>query len=219
MQRRFEKALLIGCPDDGWPKRLGAFVGSVDVRDPGPLFAAGAGGAPIAEDAWNPPNGAYDLVLAIGTLDTVNDLPRAFLSIVQAMRSGGLLIGAVSGGDTLPQLRRAMRAADLVTKSATPHVHPRIEAAAVSPLLAQAGLTMPVVDVDRISVSYPSLRRLVDDLRVMGATNILQARSRRGLSKAAFASAIAAFEGDRVGGTTEVFEILHFAAWAPAEPG
>jgi NADH dehydrogenase [ubiquinone] 1 alpha subcomplex assembly factor 5 len=219
MPRRFEKALLIGSPDSGWPKRLGALVGSVDVRDPGPLFAASAGGAPIVEDAWKPPNAAYDLVLAIGTFDTINDLPRALRSMFLAMRPGGLFIGAVSGGDTLPQLRGSMRAADLVTQSATPHVHPRIEAAAVSPLLSQAGLTMPVVDVDRIRVSYPSLRRLIADLRAMGVTNILEARSRRGLSKAAFASAAAAFEGDRVGGTTEVFEILHFAAWAPARPG
>ena len=46
-------------------------------RDPAPLFAEAAGGEPIVEDAWEPEAGAYDLVLAIGTLDTVNDLPLA----------------------------------------------------------------------------------------------------------------------------------------------
>jgi SAM-dependent methyltransferase len=220
VQRRFERALLIGCPDEGWPNHLRTLVGSVDVRDPGPLFAARASGAPIVEDAWDATAGSYDLVLTIGTLDTVNDLPRALRLIFEAMRPAGLFIGAMSGGDTLPQLRGAMRAADLVTKSATPHVHPRIEAAAVSPLLSQAGFTMPVVDVDRIAVSYPLFRRLVADLRAMGATNILEARSRKSLSKTAFAAAIANFErsGDGVG-TTESFEILHFAGWAPAKPG
>ena len=45
-------------------------------------------------------------------------------------------IGAISGGDTLPLLRAAMRAADTPAGAASPHVHPRIEAAALAPLLA-----------------------------------------------------------------------------------
>jgi hypothetical protein len=81
--------------------------------------------------------------------------------------------------------------------------------------LNQAGFVMPVVDVDRVQVSYPSLRRLHADLRAMGATNILEARSRRGFTKAALAAAVARFESG-ADGTTETFEILHFAAWTPA---
>jgi hypothetical protein len=73
---------------------------------------------------------------------------------------------------------------------------------------------MPVVDVDRVQVSYESLTRLVDDLRRMGATNILSARSRRPLVKAERIAAIEAFaSAQQDGRTTETFEILHFAAW------
>ena len=216
VDRRFEHALLIGCPDASWPQRLGEFAERVDVRDPGPLLAAAAGGEALVEDEWNPPVQAYDLVLAIGTLDTVNDLQQALKSIFVAMRLGGLFIGAISGGDTLPQLRSAMRVADFVTGAATPHVHPRIEASALAPLLAQAGFVMPVVDIDRVSVSYRSFDRLVADLRAMGATNILQARSRRALSRQALAGAAAAFAEAGYGSTTlEIFELLHFVAWTP----
>jgi NADH dehydrogenase [ubiquinone] 1 alpha subcomplex assembly factor 5 len=216
-QRRFDSALLIGCPDAGWPARLRELVDDVEVRDPGRLFAEASGGELLIEDEWLPPGRAYELVLAIGTLDTVNDLARALRTIGQAMRSDGLFIGAMAGGDTLPQLRGAMRAADLAAGIATPHVHPRIEAAAVAPLLNQAGFAMPVVDVDRVQVSYPSLLRLVADLRAMGATNILEARSRTALTKAALAAAVAMFENG-ADGTTETFEILHFAAWTQAKP-
>src|SRR5205085_11654658 len=72
-ERRFGRALLIGCPDAGWPSRVGAK--SVDIFDPGRLFAAAAGGREVVEDRWQPEPGAYDLVIAIGTLDTVNELP------------------------------------------------------------------------------------------------------------------------------------------------
>lgn len=215
VQRRFERALLIGCPDTCWPDRLRSLAPNVEVRDPGALFAAAASGETIVEDCWMPEAESYDLVLAIGTLDSVNDLPLALRLIRHAMRNDGLFIGAISGGETLPQLRAAMRAADAVRGIAAPHVHPRIEAAAVSPLLADAGFITPVVDIERVQVSYSSLDRLVSDLRAMAATNILCSRAEplsRTSREAAFQTFTNAGDGER---TIETFEILHFAAWTP----
>jgi NADH dehydrogenase [ubiquinone] 1 alpha subcomplex assembly factor 5 len=215
MNRRFDRAMLIGCPDASWPERLRAIAAGVDVRDPGALFASAAGGTALTEDAWEPQAQVYDLVLAVGTLDTVNDLPLAVRLVRYAMRAEGLLIGAVAGGNGLPQLRSAMRAADVLAGGAAPHVHPRIEAAALAPLLSDAGFASPVVDVDRVTIAYPSLDRLVGDLRSMAATNVLVARAppltraQRDAAARAFASA---GDGQR---TEETFELLHFAAWTP----
>lgn len=202
VQRRFEQALLIGCPDPSWPDRILSVVSHVDVADPD-----------LVEDSWQPPESAYDLVLAVGTFDTVNDLPVALRLIRFAMRGDGLFLGALSGGDTLPQLRNAMRAADAVTGAAAPHVHPRVEASALAPLLADAGFVHPVVDVDRVAVSYTSIESLIDDLRRIGATNVISARPRfvsRSALDAAGHAFRAAGDGNR---TVETFEILHFAAW------
>ena len=214
----FRSALLVGCPNPEWTTRLRSIVESVNVADPGPLFAEAAGGSCIIEDQWDPHKAAYDLVLSIGTLDTVNDLPRAIRTLRASLARDSLLIGAVAGGDGLPQLRAAMRLADQVAGVSSPHVHPRIEAAALSPLLTSCGFANPVVDVDRVPVSYESLARLVDDLRRMAATNILEQRSRVPLSREAKAAAEAAFRsaGDGLR-TVETFEILHFAAWTASE--
>jgi hypothetical protein len=217
MRHKFERALLIGCLDPKWPARLRSVAGDVDVRDPGQSLATRASGQPIIEDAWEPPLQAYNLVVALGTLDTVNDLPLALRLIICSMRSDGLIIGALSGGDTLRQLRSAMRAADALVGAAAAHVHPRIEASALSPLLIDAGFVNPVVDVERVQVSYPSLDRLVSDLRAMGATNLLHSRSpplTRAQRSAAARSFTDSGDGSR---TTETFEILHFAAWSPSK--
>jgi SAM-dependent methyltransferase len=215
--RGFEHALIIGSPDPGWPTRTGALANHVEVRDPGVLFAERSRGEIIREDRWQPQQAAYDLVVAVGTLDTVNDLPLALQLIRYAMRADGLFIGALSGGDTLPKLRSAMRAADSISGGAAPHVHPRIEAASLAPLLEQAGFVAPVVDVDRVPVSYKSFDRLVRDLRAMGATNLLHSRPRY-IGKRARAAAFETFnkagDGSR---TVETFEILHFAAWTPKQ--
>lgn len=211
-----ERALLLGCPDPGWPNRLAGHSAEVVVTDPGPLFARAAGGDVVVEDQWPGPPGHYGLICAIGTLDTVNGLPLALRLLAEVLEPGGLLIGALSGGETLPRLRRAMAAADRAGGAAAAHIHPRIEASALAPLLANAGLDRPVVDVDRAEVAYSSFARLIDDLRRMAATNLLSARPRRGLGKAGLAAAIADFAAAGVDGrTTETFEILHFAAWKP----
>jgi hypothetical protein len=91
---------------------------------------------------------------------------------------------------------------------------------ALAQLLTSAGFSMPVVDVDRVRVNYREFRRLVEDLRGMGATNILNARSRAPLTKEAAAAARKDFEDCAEGpSTTETFELLHFSAWTPREDG
>jgi NADH dehydrogenase [ubiquinone] 1 alpha subcomplex assembly factor 5 len=217
IRRPFRSALLIGCPDPGWRNRLERFVPSVEIADPGPLFAEAAGGTCIVEDQWDPPAQSYDLIVSIGTLDTVNDLPRALRSLRTSLMEDSLLIGAMAGGDGLLQLRRAMHSADQMSGASSPHVHPRIEAASLAPLLTACGFAMPVVDVDRVQVSYDSFDKLVTDLRRMAATSILNLRSRRPLLRRARAAAAAAFRpSDQATRTVETFEILHFAAWTPA---
>jgi hypothetical protein len=206
VHRHFRSALLIGCLDPTWPERLRDHADAVRTIEP--------------DHVMQIEPGAHDLCVGIGWLDTVNDLPRALLTARFALQEDSLFIGAVSGGDTLPALRAAMRAADEKMGAATPHVHPRIEPSALTKLLTSAGFSMPVVDVDRVQVSYRSLADLVRDLRSMGSTNVLTARSRQPLTREAAREAARVFlSGAEDGRVKEMFEILHFAAWTPPTAG
>jgi malonyl-CoA O-methyltransferase len=51
----------------------------------------------------------------------------------------------------------------------------------VGDMALAAGLAEPVLDVDRLAVTYPDVSGLVRDLRAMGAVNVAGAR-RRGLT-------------------------------------
>ncbi len=220
VRRSFTSALLIGSPDACWPERLAEVAGRAVAVDPGPEFAAAAGGREVVEDRIDLNPGSFDLIVAVGTLDSVNDLPGALLRLRFLLKPDSLLIGAMAGGETLPGLRLAMRAADSVMGFASPHVHPRIEPAGLAQLLASAGFSMPVVDVERLQVAYGGFRQLVADLRGMGATNVLKARSRSPLTRAALAAAEREFEKGSPGPRpVERFELLHFAAWSsPDQP-
>jgi NADH dehydrogenase [ubiquinone] 1 alpha subcomplex assembly factor 5 len=208
----FRDVLLAGCPNPAWPGHLAPR--SVSVIDPGPLMAASAGGQCADLESLPFEAAQFDLCLSIGLLDTANNLALAAAALHLVLRPGGLLLGAINGGQSLPRLRQAMLAADGQAGRASPHVHPRIEAPGLAQLLTAAGFTMPVIDVDRVDLSYPSLDGLVRDLRSMGATNILSARASRPIGRHGLEAARSAFIKGSAPKTEQV-EILHFAAWKP----
>lgn len=155
--------------------------------------------------------GSLDLLLVMGELDARDDLPLLLRIARSRVAPGGLLMGALPGGQSLPALRRALHAADEGSGFAA-RSHPRIEPGALAALLGAAGFVDPICDIDRVRLRYSSLARLVGDLRDHGATSSLRARPRRGLTRAARAAAEAAFPP----GTEETVEIIHYAGWARA---
>ena len=204
VQRRFGRALLVGCPDPQLAEPLTGAAEQLVI-------------APTLDEVARFPPQSFDLLLVLGQLDTANEL-RAVLHILRAMLTAeALFVGAFPGNNSLPALRAAMLAADRAGGAGVaPRAHPRVEASAVGGLLEDAGFVMPVVDIDRVRLNYRILDDLVADLRGMGATNILSGRSRTPLLRAGVAAARAEFARLGNGGrTAETVELIHFAAWTP----
>lgn len=204
MRKGFASAWLMGTERPDWHERL-ASRGISQVA-----FASLGGDLPTF---------APDLCLSIGSLDTMDELPALLTALRYLIAPGALFIGAFVGGNSLPSLRSAMAAADQVDGLVRAHFHPLIDPASFGSLIASAGFIDPVVDLDRVALSYVSLAALVCDLRGMGVTNRLIERSRRPLSRRAVAMAKRKFASAGVNGrTAETVEIIHFAAWAPQAP-
>ena len=116
------------------------------------------------------PSGSVDLLLANLVLPWV--LPEAlFAEARRVLRPDGLLLFATVGPDTLIELRRAWLAADDAV-----HVHAFWDAQTLGDLVVRAGLEEPVLDVDRLSISYTELSHVIRDLRASGATNTAAGR-------------------------------------------
>ncbi len=215
VQRRFTTALLLGAS----PLLAGALAGMglrVVTVDAGFALAHAAGGVQADEDRLPIADASVDLVLSAGVLDTINDLPGALVLARRALRPDGLFMAGFAGGGSVPRLRAAMMAADLVRAGAAARIHPQVDVRAAGALLARAGFAMPVADGERLDVRYAALDGLVADLRFSGLGGVLADRAApldRVQAAAAHAAFAAAADGD--GRTAERFELVYLIGWAP----
>ena len=164
---------------------------------------------------------SLELVVSALALQFVNDLPGVLAQISRALRPDGLLLAAMVGGDTLNELRQSFAAAEAELEGgASPRVAPFADLRDVGALLQRAGLALPVTDVDRIVVRYDSAFALMQDLRRMGATNILIER-RRTPTRRATMLRMAQIYGERFadadGRIRATFDVVWLSGWAPHE--
>ncbi|QPQ55955.1 methyltransferase domain-containing protein [Allosphingosinicella flava] len=218
VKRDFRDVLDLGCGGGYLTGQLRARGMTVTPLDAGARFAEAAGGICADEDKLAFPPESFDLVMSVGVLDSVNDLPGALTLIRRALRPDGLFLAAFAGARSLPALRAAMMAADESAGAAAPHIHPQIDLRAAGDLLTRAGFALPVADSAAVPVRFPHLMGLVSDLRAMGATNVLANRPRRPVLKAGLLAALSRFSelADPDGKTGETFEIIYLSGWAPA---
>lgn len=114
---------------------------------------------------------SFDLVIAAGTLDSVNDLPGALVQIRRILRPDGLFLGHMFGAGSLATLKSLLLAADGLV--AAPHIHPQIDLRSAADLLSRAGFALPVADRDAMPVHYRDWRTIVTDIRDAGIGNAL----------------------------------------------
>lgn len=219
-RRRFARALDLGARHGVLARRLAArgipFVVAADLS---PRMAGRAPRPAVAADEeWLPfAPGSFDLIVSALSLHWVNDLPGALLQIRRALAPDGLFLAALPGPATLAGLRAALLAAEAeVAGGASPRLAPLPDLAAAAGLLQRAGFALPVADAETLTVSYPDADALFAELRALGETNALAARSRRPAPRRLFAAAAARLPRDGEGRIAVPLELITLTGWAPA---
>lgn len=165
--------------------------------------------------------GAFDLVISNLVLHWTNDLPGALLQLRQALRPDGLLLAAMPGEDTLAELRQSLMDAEIdTTGGVSPRVSPFASVRDIGGLLQRAGFALPVVDRDRIVVTYDTAFKLFGDLRGMGETNALSEQLRHFTRRSTIMRAAEIYHrryADGDGRVPATFDIVYLHGWAPHE--
>ena len=171
------------------------------------------------EEALPFADSSLDAVLSALSLHWVNDLPGALVQIRRALKPDGLFLGVMLGGETLVELRDVMTEAEIETVGGlSPHVSPFADVADLGGLLQRAGFALPVVDTEKLTVTYESVFDLFRDLRGMGETNALLERPRTPMRRETLLRA-AALYAERFAGPDgripATFQFLWLTGWTP----
>ncbi len=225
VRRRFPIAVDLGCHHGVLGDRLrlgGAHDLVINVDAAAAMLGRAAPPCVRADEETLPfRDGSLDLVVSALALQHVNDLPGALIQIRRALKPDGLFLAALTGGDTLSELRQSFLAAEVELEGgASPRVAPVGDVRALGGLLQRAGFSLPVVDADRFTVTYAHPIALMHDLRAMGATNVLSARRKVPLRRATLARACEIYTerfANPDGRIRATFEIITLTAWVPHE--
>ena len=164
---------------------------------------------------------SLDLAVSALAFQVVNDLPGVLAQIRRALKPDGLLLAAMIGGDTLTELRQAFAQAEAECESGvSPRVAPFADLRDVGSLLQRAGFALPVTDVDRTVARYDNAFVLMEDLRRMGATNVMIERRRtptRPTTMLRMSQIYANRFSDPDGRIRATFDVIWLSGWAPHE--
>ena len=220
--RRFPLAVDLGTPTDALRRVLtaGGKVGDIVVLDRMAAAGAPVGLRVVADEELLPLREAsVDLVVSGLALQFVNDLPGTLIQVRRVLRPDGLFIAALTGGETLTELRQALAEAEAeIEGGVSPRVAPFVDVRELGALLQRAGFALPVTDIDRVLVRYDSVLALMHDLRRMGAANALIERRRSPLRRATLArmaEIYAARFADADRRLRATFDIVWLSGWAP----
>ena len=154
-------------------------------------------------------NQSFDLVFANMLLPWLDRHEQVFAEASRVLREGGVFAFSTLGPDSLLELARAWGEVDS-------HVHVArfADMHDIGDALVRAGISDPVLDVDRLTIEYTDTNRLFQDLTRTGARNTLAGRGTALLGKRRFARFQEALSGRDGGGPIRLeLELVYGHGW------
>jgi len=168
----------------------------------------------VCGDAMRLPfaDASVDVVFSSLMLQWCDPLDVVFTEVRRVLKPDGFFAFSTFGPDTLKELRAAWAAADGYN-----HVNQFVDMHDVGEALVRAGLSEPVLDVDRMRLTYADTLSLMKDLKAIGAHNVTAGRSRGLMGRARLARVEAAYEAFRRDGRLPAtYEVIYGATWGAA---
>ena len=162
-----------------------------------------------------------DLIVHTMCMHWTNDLVGQLIQCRRGLKPDGLCLVVMLGGETLAELRFALRNAESDTVGRlSPRVLPMSQIKDLGALLQRAGFALPVVDSLVQTAEYQDLYHLLRDLRLMGENNALIDRIRQTSRRDLFLRAQSIYAekfATESGNLKATFEIMSLTGWAPSE--
>lgn len=163
---------------------------------------------------------SFDAVLSSMSLHWVNDLPSTLQQIKRVLKPDGAFVASMLGGSTLQELRYCFYLAEQERRGGlSSHASPFALPSDVAGLMQGAGFSLPTIDVDTVTLSYPDAFTLMEHLVNMGEGTASLNRQ-FAVGKDTFLAAAALYQelyGLEDGSVTATFQIIYMIGWSPHE--
>ena len=155
---------------------------------------------------------SVDLIWSSLTIQWCHTPDATFQEFARVLKPGGVVIFSTLGPDTLKELRAAFAGVD-----GYEHVNQFIDMHDLGDALVKHGLTMPVMDMEYITMTYPNVKAVMHDLKHIGANNKMNGRRNGLLGKEAWQKIQAQYEAFRREQVLPcTYEVVYGHAWKPS---
>lgn len=113
-----------------------------------------------------------DLIFSNLALPWAVNLDPVLAEFRRVLKPGGALLFSTLGPDTLLEFRRSWS----VAKDGYNHINAFLDMHDIGDALLRAQLAEPVMDVERLTLTYADVDRLAHDLKLLGARNVTLGR-------------------------------------------
>ncbi|MDT8364275.1 MAG: malonyl-ACP O-methyltransferase BioC [Nitrosomonas sp.] len=168
---------------------------------------------PVCADIEQLPlrDACIDMIWSNLAFQWCNDLKQTFSQAHRALNPGGLLMFSTFGPDTLKELRHAFKSVDRYH-----HVNRFVDMHDIGDLLVHCGFSLPVMDMEYITLTYDDVKSIMRDLKSIGAHNVTHGRQRGLMGKGVWQRMTAHYETLRQQGKLPAtYEIVYGHAWKP----
>ncbi|EEG07866.1 malonyl-ACP O-methyltransferase BioC [Pseudogulbenkiania ferrooxidans] len=152
---------------------------------------------------------SVDMIWSNLAIQWVNIPDGVFAEFQRVLKPEGMLMFSTLGPDTLFELRQSFAGVDGAT-----HVNQFIDMHDLGDALLKSGFAEPVMDMDKIVLTYPRVRDVMQDLKAIGAHNATAGRGRGLMGKHSWQKVEAAYELRRQDGALPAtYEVVYGHAW------
>lgn len=160
---------------------------------------------------------AHQLPLADNSMDIVvsnlmmqwcSDLKQLFAEIHRVLKNNGLVLFSTFGPDTLKELKKSWSVVDN-----TAHVNTFTDMHDIGDQMLGAGFQSPVMEMERLTLTYQNVTDLLHDLKAIGAQSVHN-RSKSLMGKGKFQLMLQMYESYRTDGKLPAtYEVVYGHAW------
>ncbi|NVJ59571.1 MAG: malonyl-ACP O-methyltransferase BioC [Gammaproteobacteria bacterium] len=165
----------------------------------------------VADMDWLPfADKSVDLIFSNLAVQWSVNPKHTFNELCRILKPGGLLLFSTLGPDTLIELKQAWSSVDEHT-----HVNNFLDMHDVGDFLIGSGLYDPVMDMEKLTFEYQSLKGLMKDLKGIGAHNLNHDRSRGLMTRSKWQTLENAYSAMKTkgGDYPATYEAVYGLAW------